>query len=219
MPSWPIEQLAGDVGAFHARPLGDRRSATFFSVDSPVLVLGSAQRDESVDAAAASRLGIAVARRRSGGGGVLLWPGEQVWLDVEIPASDVLWDADVGRSMWWVGELWRSALLPFVPLAAVHHGRLQSSPWSADVCFAGVGPGEVLIEGAKLVGISQRRTRHAARFQSMVHLHWRPDVVAALAGGPESSRPTADDLAALVATCNGTAEAITSRLIAALNVM
>jgi lipoate-protein ligase A len=218
MPSWPVEQRAGDVGAFHARPLGDRRSATFFSVDSPVIVLGSAQRDESVDTAA-SRLGIAVARRRSGGGGVLLWPGEQVWLDVEIPSSDVLWDVDVGRSMWWVGELWRSALLPFAPLAAVHHGRLRRSLWSNDVCFAGVGPGEVLVGGAKLVGISQRRTRRAARFQSMVHLRWRPDVVAALAGGLASTSPTADDLSALVTTCKATAEAITSRLIAALDVL
>jgi lipoate---protein ligase len=219
MASWPIEQLAGDVGAFHARPLGDGRSATFFRVESPVLVLGSAQREESIDAVAASRLGIEVARRRSGGGGVLLWPGEQVWLDVEIPSSDVLWDADVGRSMWWVGELWRSALAPLAPLATVHHGRLQSSRWSTDVCFAGVGPGEVLIGGAKLVGISQRRTRRTARFQSMVHLRWRPDVVAALAGGPASTGPTADDLAALVATCSASPEAITTRLIAALNLL
>lgn len=217
MPPWPIEHLSGDVGAFHARPLGEQRSATFFEVRSPTLVLGSSQGAESVDIEAAGRRGIDMARRRSGGGGVLLWPGEHLWLDLEIPASDELWSDDVGRAMWWVGELWQVALAPFAPHSEVHRGRLQHTPWSWAVCFAGVGPGEVLLGGAKLVGISQRRTRGAARFQTMVHLRWRPDVVAALVAARQSARPTSADLESLVATCSATAELITARLIAALN--
>ena len=213
MPSWRIEHLVdGDVGAFHARPLGDERSATFFQVRSPTLELGSSQRDQSIDADAAARRGIDVARRRSGGGGVLLWPREHVWLDLEIPASDALWSDDIGRATWWVGELWRAALAPFTPLATVHIGPLQRTRWSDDICFAGVGPGEVLVGNAKLVGVSQRRTRLAARFQTMVHLRWRPDVVAALV----SDAPPTEAVAPLVATCNASAEAIASRLIATL---
>ena len=42
--------------------------------------------------------------------------------------------------------------------------------WCPLVCFAGVGPGEVLAGGRKLVGISQRRTRAGARFQCAVHV-------------------------------------------------
>jgi lipoate-protein ligase A len=213
MPSWRIEHLAGDVSAFHARPLGDVRSATFFRTRAPTLVLGSSQRAESVDDEAARRLGVAVARRRSGGGGVLLWPDEQVWVDLEIPASDALWSDDVGRAMWWVGELWQNALAGFAPLATVHRGRLLRTPWSPDVCFAGVGPGELLLGNAKLVGISQRRTRDAARFQTMVHLRWRPDVAAALV----ANGPTVEALSSLVATCGAPAPDITTRLIAALN--
>ena len=109
MPSWRIEHVTGDVGAFHARPLpADQRTATFFRAESATLVLGSAQRVESVDSDAAARQGITIVRRRSGGGGVLLIPGDFVWLDLEIPADDELWQDDVGRSMWWVGELWRA---------------------------------------------------------------------------------------------------------------
>jgi lipoate-protein ligase A len=212
-PSWRVEHLADDVGVFHARPLGAQRSATFFMAQTPTLVLGSSQRAESVDTAVAKRLGIDVARRRSGGGGVLLWPGEHVWLDLEIPASDALWDDDVGRAMWWVGELWQTALSAFAPLATVHRGRLQRTPWSADVCFAGAGPGELLLGQAKLVGISQRRTRSAARFQTMVHLRWRPDVVAALV----ADSPAVEALAPLVATCAASAEEITARLIEGLS--
>ena len=164
MPSWQIQHSVGDAGTRSMRGSclsvsGSRRSS---AVESPTLVLGSSQRAESVDAVSAARQGIDVVRRRSGGGGVLLWPGEFVWLDLEIPAGDELWSDDVGRAMWWVGELWRDALADLEPSAAVHHGRLARTRWSSDVCFAGVGPGEVLVDDAKLVGVSQRRTRHAA---------------------------------------------------------
>lgn len=186
--------------------------ATFFEADRATLVLGSAQPIAAIDADEAQRRGIAVARRRSGGGGVLLWPGEYVWLDLEIPASDELWSHDVGRSMWWVGELWRTAMEPLSASATVHHGRLQHSPWSAHVCFAGVGPGELMQGDAKLVGVSQRRTRTAARFQSMVHLHWRPDVVAALVAPPLPTEPLNG-----VATVPLSAEAIVARLTDALH--
>ena len=154
-------------------------------------------------------------RRRSGGGGVLLWPDEHVWLDLEIPSSDVLWHDDIGRATWWVGDVWRAALASFASLATVHLGRMQRTRWSDDICFAGVGPGEVLVGDAKLVGISQRRTRLAARFQTMVHLRWRPDVVAELVAGA----PPADVVGSLVATCEVPAEAIVSQLIAALTLV
>jgi lipoate---protein ligase len=213
MRSWQIQHTAGDAAAFHARELPiDQRIATFFTVDSPTLVLGSSQRVDSVDSLVATRDGIEIARRRSGGGGVLLWPGEFVWLDLEIPVGDELWSDDVGRSMWWVGELWRSALADLEPSATVYHGRLARTRWSSDVCFAGAGPGEVLIEDSKLVGISQRRTRQASRFQTMIHLHWRPDVVASLV----VDRPPVDELAPLVSVCAASADDIISRLVSHL---
>ncbi len=200
---------------FHARPLPtDERVATFFRAESPTLVLGSSQRDGSVDSDAAMRQGIEIVRRRSGGGGVLLWPDEFVWLDLELPASDALWNDDVGRATWWVGEMWRGALADLEPGSVVHHGRMISSRWSSDVCFAGTGPGEVMAGDAKLVGISQRRTRTAVRFQTMVHRRWRPDVVSSLV----REAPRVDELASLVKTCDASITEITSRLEAALAV-
>jgi len=214
MPSWHIQQSCGDAGTFHARELAiDQRTATFFAVESPTLVLGSSQRAESVDAISAARRGIEVVRRRSGGGGVLLWPGEFVWLDLEIPEGDVLWSDDVGRSMWWVGDLWRDALTDLEPSAEVYHGRLVPTRWSPDVCFAAAGPGEVLVDGAKLVGVSQRRTRRAARFQTMIHLRWRPDEVASLV----LDGPSADELAPMVRSCAASADDITARVTAGLS--
>jgi lipoate---protein ligase len=212
-PPWRVERITADAGAFHdAPPSTADRSATFVEVVTPTLVLGSSQPEGSVCGDTAAAQGVSMVRRRSGGGGVLLLPGEFVWFDLVIPARDPLWDDDIGRSMWWVGELWRDALGEFEPQATVHRGPLQRSRWSTDVCFAGRGPGEVMVGTAKLVGISQRRTRQYARFQSMVHLHWRPDVVASLV----AADPPVDELAPLTATCAASANALITGLTSAL---
>lgn len=192
-----VGESRGDAGAFHQRDPETRRSATFHTVDHPTLVIGSGQPEASVDRRVADALGVEVVRRRSGGGGVLLIPDEFVWLDLVIPDGDPLWCNDVGRAMIWAGELWRSGLGELGVSSSVHTGGMITSPWSAQVCFAGVGTGEVVATGeeAKLVGISQRRTRHWARLQTVCHLNWRPELVAALVTAP---RPAAAELAPLV---------------------
>ncbi len=122
-------------------------------------------------------------------------PGELLWLDVVIPRGDPLWDDDIGRSMWWLGDVWARSLCALGQSeVTVHHGPFVASSWSANVCFDGIGAGEVLVGGAKAVGISQRRTRHWARLQSAVHTVWRPDVMTALLAVP---RPAPNDLRAV----------------------
>jgi hypothetical protein len=111
-----------------------------------------------------------------------------VWLDLVIPVDDPLWDVDVARSMVWVGELWQRVLGDLGVDAEVHRTAMVRADWSRQVCWAGVGTGELMLGGSKLVGISQRRTRDLARFQTMCHLRWRPELVAALVAPP---RPTA----------------------------
>jgi lipoate-protein ligase A len=79
----------------------------------------------------------------------------------------------------------------------VWKGPLQHRPWSALACFAGVGPGEVLDgSGAKVVGISQRRSRYGALFQCSCLLHWGAgELVALLALSPEERLAASSDLA------------------------
>jgi hypothetical protein len=69
------------------------------------------------------------------------------------------------------------------------------------VCFAGIGPGEVLLHGVKLVGISQRRSRPGSRFQCAVHTGWRPDELVGLlrADVPAAGLPPVAELAPDVA--------------------
>ena len=169
---------------------------TWCEVTRPAVVLGSTQPDAAVVGAG----GLDVARRRSGGGAVLVEPGRLVWADVVVPAGAPLWDADVGRATWWVGEAWAAALSTLgVPDGEVHKGGLVRTRWSSWVCFAGLGPGEVRARGQKVLGLSQRRTRHGALFQCAVPLAWDPaPLLDALALTPADRAEATIDLAGAV---------------------
>jgi lipoate-protein ligase A len=160
-------------------------------VDGPALVLGSTQPAVAAGAA------IAVVRRRTGGGAVLLRPGSVVWADVFVPATDRLWQRDVGRAFWWLGQAWVDALTTSgVTDASWHDGSVVRSRWSDAVCFAGLGPGEVTVGGRKVVGISQRRTRDGALFQCAALLAWEPAELVTLLGLGEEATAALADVAA-----------------------
>jgi lipoate---protein ligase len=136
---------------------------TVQDIEEQVVVLGRAQQ--------AVVVGLPWRRRMSGGGAVLLTPGDVIWVDVFLPRGHALWDDDVGRATWWLGEVWAAAL----GQGEVHRGGVvRCTPWCKAVCFGGLGPGEVHIEQRKIVGIAQRRTRDGALFQCAVNLTWDP---------------------------------------------
>lgn len=165
----PAALLAGSPAEFGGAPTVVHRT-----VDRPVLVLGSTQPHSLV----ADDAGIEVVRRRSGGGAVLVEPDSVVWVDVFVPVGHPLWEADVGRAFWWLGDAWAAALRDLgLPEPFVHRGALVATPWSGLVCFAGLGPGEVTggAGGGKVVGIAQRRTREGSLFQCALARSWSPE--------------------------------------------
>lgn len=207
--SWSVEQYRGAASAFHARPLPDNPEPAlwWFDVERPALVLGSAQTASHVDAAACARHDVEIVRRRSGGGAVLLLPGQVAWFDIIIPRGHAQWDTDIARAAWWVGETVAHAIGD--PTLEVHRGGLVRSNWSSVVCFAGVGPGELTRDGRKVLGLSQRRTRSAIRYQCAVYRGWDPDRLHELLAEP---RPGRDELAEMVGTAPLTLEALSTSL-------
>ena len=155
-----------------------QRVVRWNQVEDASLVVGSAQPVGSIDPSGVEAAGLTLARRRSGGGAVLLVPGAQAWVDVFLPAGDPLWCDDVDRSAWWLGDVWTSAIEALRPeltgRLSVHRSPSTDPASGRVACFASVGPGEVLLDGRKLVGVSQRRTRRWARFQCVVNLRWDP---------------------------------------------
>lgn len=163
----------GSVARLHALdPFNDESpivpTVWWCRADDDAIVLGSGQPDELIDRDACARAGLAVVRRRSGGGAVVMRRDHVHWIDVLVPngfAPD-----DVRGSMVWVGERWRDALSSLTdrPMS-VHRGAMVHTDWSQWVCFSGVGPGEVMVGDGKLVGLSQRRTRRGIRIQSLIY--------------------------------------------------
>lgn len=162
---------------------------------------GTGQPEASAEAGAEGRsqgpadLGptIDVVVRRAGGGAVQVFPGGQAWLDIWVPRNDPAWADDPAVTAAWIGHAWAEALGDLgVTGAAVHTGGLgvpvAPGPEGAEggmgplddlgraVCFASLGPGEVVVgpDRRKLVGISQLRTRAGARVLTMAPLHWDP---------------------------------------------
>ena len=211
-----MARRSASAAALHGRDVDwSARALTWCEATAPAVVLGSTQPDTVVAAGSA----IEVARRRSGGGAVLVEPGRLVWADVVVPAGDRLWDADVGRAAWWLGEAWAAALSSLgVRGAVVHRGGLVRSTWSSLVCFAGLGPGEVTAAGRKVVGIAQRRTREGALFQCAVPLAWEPThLLGALHLTPSEREEAAAALAGAVLALDGRAPAdVEASLVAAL---
>ena len=99
----------------------------------------------------ARRAGIDVVKRRSGGGAVLVEPGAMCWFDVVVPADDRRFRrvaGDVGASMRWLGRHVATALGAMgVGDLAIHDGPMARGRVAELVCFAGLGPGEVLARG------------------------------------------------------------------------
>lgn len=195
--SVPLRYWRGSVAGFHHTDLlaeSARLTVWVPELTDAAIVLGSSQRDDVVDRQAAAERRLDVVRRRSGGGAVLVDPAAMVWFDLVVPDEDRhgLPLDDVSASMLAVGDRLIAALADIgVAGAAVHRGRLKRTPTSALVCFAGLGPGEIVVpvptptaasgpnpastpDLAKLVGVSQRRTRQGARFQCAVHTRWDP---------------------------------------------
>lgn len=206
--TWEVVRLVEPASEFHARPVPEPpgRAVWVCEPTGPALVLGSAQPEFVVDQAACARAGVEVVRRRSGGGAVLVVPGDLLWVDVVVPAGDELWQPDVGRAFHWLGRCWQRALADLGVATTVHTGGLVRARWSDLVCFAGLGPGELRsTSGAKVLGVSQRRTRGAARFQCALLGRWDPGALTGLLALDAADRALASSELSAVAAGAGVA--------------
>ena len=181
--TWLVHDVHTTTSEQHGRDLPAERSVWNVDITTSAIVLGSRQTEAELDLDACANEHVEIVRRRSGGGMVFLSPGKQVWLDVVIPKDDRLWIDDVGRAAWWLGDVWLAAIESLAAArkihAHVHRQDLVRGKYGDRVCFSGAGPGEVMMlnnagNPAKIVGISQRRTRDLARFQCTMYLQWDP---------------------------------------------
>ncbi|MCY4256917.1 MAG: hypothetical protein OXE04_01310 [bacterium] len=223
---WTVRQIYGTVEELHAL-LPDphtEREVWVLLPQNTSLVLGSTQPDEVTGPALAgpalagsAEVGPAVVRRRSGGAAVLLSPNNSLWVDVVISPDDPLWHEDVSVAALWLGHVWAKTLGILGAVGVQVCDSYVAGRWGSLVCFASRGPGEVLVGGAKAVGISQRRTRTHARFQCLLYRQWLPEeLIACLAVPSPQVAALQDDLAAAVWTVASDPREVLRTFLAAL---
>jgi lipoate-protein ligase A len=160
----------------------------------PLVVLGRSQQGWPVHRV------LAVRQRASGGGAVLSGP----WMlrsAVRLPRDHPLLKRGPAAAARWFGDLhleWLQA--QGVRGLERYEGPLQDH-WS---CFSGRGPGEVLVDGRKLVGIAQRWRRRDALLSAGTLLTVPPweSLCAALGRAPAVADELARDTVA-IAECLG----------------
>lgn len=159
---WEACALKGSAKELHEfRPeSGSPRHIYFMDVVRPALVLGSSQRRilESTDLDAKSPFEVCV--RDSGGGAVLLEPESQLWVGVYVRPDDPLVQLEISKSFDWLADASLAALGQLgIDIAQKFDGVPVWTPLSRALCFGGISHGELSIEGRKMVGISQRRSK------------------------------------------------------------
>ena len=184
-------------------------------VTVPALVLGRTATPAAAIEQAATRRGLKVARRPSGGGPVL-WDGELLAFDVLLPRGHRLAVDDVVAGYRWLGELVVDALRSLgldarrveVEEARRRQILLIDDPTAA-LCFGGISPHEVIVGEQKVLGLCQARRAGGVLLQAGLPLALDVALLAELAGAPEAT----DSLAARIGVVPAEARlAIATRL-------
>lgn len=181
----PDEAVARPVGLLRALGPADAPIASWSTTASPALVLGRGAGAPPVDRDAAHSAGVSVVRRSSGGGPVL-WDAGLVALDVILPPQHPLAPADVVETYRWLGEAIAAALrslgLPGVEVVDIARARRTTPGVAATACFGAVSPFEALVDGRKVLGLSQARRRPGTLLQAGILTHVDGDLAARLMG-------------------------------------
>lgn len=165
-----LREFTGTAAELHALPMptaGEIAELWVMRPTAPAVVMGSSQRPDHFDEQRLRDDDVALSPRRSGGGAVFIDPTSTVWIDVLAPRSSQLWSTDLVENFLIIGRLWHQALWSVgieTEVCVESPGRTDAS---ALACWAGIGWGELVIGSAKIVGLSQRRTRWGSRVQAM----------------------------------------------------
>jgi len=212
---WQVEERTAAASVLHqswpaAESCPDGRRIAVCRPTGDAVVLGSTQSPDVVDADAAASAGVAVVRRRSGGGAVLVTAEDPVWVDLWVPVGDARWSADVAVAFAWLGAAWARALGRLGVAAVEVQGPAPGdcTRWASLVCFGGVGAGEVSVGGRKVVGLAQRRNRNGAWFHTACVRHWDPNPLLDLLDLSPGERAVAYD--GLGAAATGVCDALGS---------
>lgn len=167
--------FAGTVAELHARAMpteGEAPELWVMQPSAPAIAMGSSQRPALFDESRLAAHGVELAPRRSGGGAVFIDPARTVWIDLLAPRSSRWWSSELSQNFMMVGAAWQQALASLAVDTDLCAEAPRRTEAAALACWAGRGWGELTVgpDHAKVVGLSQRRTRWGCRVQAMAVL-------------------------------------------------
>lgn len=199
---------------------GEGPSIVVHAVSPAAITVGRAQAAQ-VDMEAAAAEGLEVVTRPSGGGPVL-WDDDLVALDVILPAGHPLLPTDVVAGYRWVGEAVVTALgslgIPGARAVPPAEARAWPRGDAAALCFGGLSPWEVVVDGRKVLGLSQVRRQAGGIIQ--VGIPMRLDaarLARAVGAGEAAATDLAERTTGIIDLAPGVSrERVTDSLLAAL---
>jgi lipoate-protein ligase A len=182
------ETLLGLVGEGVAPP-----TLRFYQWRSAWVSLGSGQLSADLDPAVLDERGWGLLRRASGGTAVL--HEGQLGYALVLPSSHRAWDGDLIASYERLAAPLQLALnrigVDTQPAAAASRAaaKAEAPPYAERICFAALGPHELMAAGRKIVGNSQIRRRRASAQHGVIQLTGgQTALVDALASVPHADR-------------------------------
>lgn len=157
------EAIATAVGRGDSLP-----TLRFYQWEPPCLSLGRSQSDADVDTLACHRAGIHCVRRPTGGRAIL--HQNELTYSLSLPLSDPRAAGDIVESYRRLSEGLANGLRRLgLAIARARPGKAQTD--AAPACFETLAGYEITVDGRKLLGSAQFRTRTALLQHGSLPLH------------------------------------------------
>jgi lipoate-protein ligase A len=206
---WRFVEHLGFPGAFHMAVdemlldrVGSGQSPPTFRAYTwtpPAISLGRSQRQGlRLDSKKCSRAGVDVVVRPSGGRAVL--HGDDVTYSAVFPADGILGAGGIGATYKRLAGLLLRALRSLGIEADLARSRASDETQAALPCFTAAARNEILVEGRKLIGSAQRRTRSAVLQHGAILVRGNQAALASLVADEEAARGLRRSLAGRTVT-------------------
>ncbi len=145
--------------------------------DRAAIIMGCSQRPDEGQIRRSEEAGLAIIRRRSGGGAVLAGPW-MLSITVFIPPDHPVAQQNIIEVFSWLEQIWIDSLRACgVPCRGVDQAMIDNSKTISQqqdlkwACYASLSHGEIVSDdGRKLVGLAQIRKRKGVALVSGLHL-------------------------------------------------
>ena len=146
----------------------------------PAFSFGYFQKiSNEIDVTRCEAHGVELVRRMTGGGIVV--HGWDVTYSIVVPHGNGVIPGDISESYCWIANRLLDGFHRIGVPAALQGGKSRGSEVGPNTCLANPAVHDVMLDGKKIAGVSQRRNRVGAVYQGYIALNMPPAEILSLA--------------------------------------